>query len=41
MALRHLVEVVENARVAVVEAHTLREEHRGVAMGVKGEDALM
>ncbi len=40
-ALGHLVQVVEYAVVALLETHALREEHRGVAMGVEGEDALV
>ena len=37
----HLVEVVENAIVALPKLHTLRKEHRRVAMGVEGQRALM
>ena len=40
-AVGHLVQVVENAGVALVEAHALWEEHRGVAMGVEREDAVV
>ena len=39
MAVGHLVQVHKNARVAMVELHALREEHRCVAMGVEGKYA--
>ena len=41
MAVRHLVQVVEDAWIAVVELNTLREKHRCVAMGVEGEGTVM
>ena len=40
-SLVHLMQVDENPRVALLEMNTLREEHRCVAMGVKGKDTVM
>ena len=40
-SLGHLVQVVEYSRVTLVESHALREEHRGIAMRVEGEYALV
>ena len=39
--LRHLVQIGEDTRVALDEADALGKEHRGVAMGVEGEDAVV
>ena len=41
MTFRHLVQVDKDARVAMVELHTLWKEHRSVAMRVQGEYAIV
>ena len=40
-ALRHLVQVDENARVTLLKVNTLREEHRCVAMGVERQHTVV
>ncbi len=35
------MEIDENTRITLFEVDALREEHRGVAMGVEGEDAVV
>ena len=39
--LCHLVEIDEDARITLFEVDALREKHRGVAVGVEGEDAVV
>ena len=41
MPLGHLVQIDEDAWVALVEAYALVEEHRGVAVGVERDDAVV
>ncbi len=41
VSIGHLVQIHENARVTMVELHTLREEHRSVAMGIERKDSLV
>ena len=40
-AFGHLGQINENARVALIETDTLREEHGRVAMGVEGENTVV
>ena len=40
-AFVHLMEIDEDALVALLDAHALGEEHRGVAVGVEGEHTVM
>ena len=35
MSVGHLVQIHEDAGVAMIELHALREEHRGIAMGIE------
>ena len=37
----HLMEIDEDARVALIDAHALGEEHRRVAVGVEGEHTVV
>ena len=38
---RHLMEIDQNLRITMVEMNSLREEHRGIAMGIEREHTLM
>ena len=40
-AFGHLMKIDQDLRVTMVEVNTLREEHRGVAMGVECQHAVM
>ena len=35
------MEIDENTRITLFEVDALREKHRGVAVGIKGEDAIV
>ena len=35
MSVGHLVQIYENAGIAMIELHALWEEHRGIAMGIE------
>lgn len=35
------MEVIEDPGITLIEAHPLREEHRCIAMGIQGEDAVV
>ena len=41
VSLRHLVQVNEDARIALVEMNALMEEHGRIAVGVEGDDAAV